>query len=306
MIADALGPVFLLILLGVLLRRINFPGSAIWPGIEQLTYYLAFPALLVHRLALADFNDAAFATLGLVIGSVLVLASALIWVLRPWLAAAGPDFSSIFQGGIRFNTYIGLAVASALHGDAGLVIAAVAASVMIPLVNVLCVLTLALAHEEGRPDGRRILFGIARNPLILACLLGLALNFSGLGLPGWSEAVLGRLGGAALPLGLLAVGVGLSLGSVRSGGGAIVSASLVKFLVLPALMLGLGRALGLDPLTQQVLVLLGCLPTASSAYILARQMGGNAPLMASIISVQSLLAFALMPPWLALAARLAS
>ncbi|MHA7881305.1 MAG: AEC family transporter [Saccharospirillum sp.] len=300
MIANALGPVFLLILIGVMLRRLDFPGAAFWPGIERLTYYLAFPALLVHRLALADFSEANFLAFGGVIGGSLVLVTLVIWLLKHRVSTTSADFTSVFQGGIRFNTYIGLAAASALFGDAGLVIAAIAAGIMIPLVNVLCIVTFALANDEQSLSLTGLLRGLISNPLILGCLGGIGLNLSGVGLPGWSAEVLARLGATALPLGLLAVGVALSLGTVKQDGRAIVYSSLFKFLVLPGTMLGLSALLGLDTLSRQVLLLLACLPTASSAYILARQLGGNAPMMANIISTQSLLAFAIMPVWLAL------
>ena len=302
MIASALGPVFLLILTGILLRWLDFPGAAFWPGIERLTYYVAFPALLVHRLAQADFSAAAFPQLAMVISGALLITSALAWLIRPLVAADGPAFTSIFQGGIRFNTYIGLAVASALSGDAGLVVAAIALSLMIPLVNILSVLTFSLTNAERRPDPRRLVIGMVTNPLILACLAGVALNITGIGLPGWSAEVLARLGAAALPLGLLAVGVALHPGTVHKDWLAIASASTLKFIVFPTVILFLSSWLELDVLSRQILVLLACLPTATSAYILARQLGGNAVMMANIISVQSLLAFLIMPPWLLLTA----
>ncbi|OFE11771.1 hypothetical protein PHACT_00205 [Pseudohongiella acticola] len=301
MIADALGPVFLLILFGALLRRINFPGAEFWPGIERLTYYVAFPALLVHRLALADFSNADFVRFSLVICAALLLTSALAWLLKPLASRNAADFTSMFQGAIRFNTYIGLAVASALFGDPGLVIAAIAVSIMIPLANILSVLCFSLVIDGNSKTLSGVLKGLLSNPLIVACLLGVALNISGVGLGhAWIEGLLARLGAAALPLGLLAVGVALSLGTVKQDWLGIVLASVLKFAVFPALMLGLAMWLELDLLSQQVLLLLACLPTATSGYILSRQLGGNAPLMANIISAQTLLAFAVIPLWLLL------
>ena len=305
MIANALGPVFLLILFGALLRRINFPGAEFWPGIERLTYYVAFPALLVHRLALADFSNADFGRFSVVICAAVFLTSALVWLLKPWASRNAADFTSLFQGAIRFNTYIGLAVASALFGDPGLVIAAIAVAIMIPLVNILCVITFTVAIESNGKHPGDVLKGLLTNPLIVACLLGVALNISSVGLGGvWIEEFLARLGAAALPLGLLSVGVALSLGTVRRDWPTIVLASLLKFGFFPALMLGLAIWLQLDVLSQQVLLLLACLPTASSAYILARQLGGNAVMMANIISAQTLLAFAAIPLWLLVAGSL--
>ncbi len=301
MIANALGPVFLLILFGALLRRINFPGAEFWPGIERLTYYVAFPALLVHRLALADFSNADFVRFSLVICAALLLTSALAWLLKPLASRNAADFTSMFQGAIRFNTYIGLAVASALFGDPGLVIAAIAVSIMIPLANILSVLCFSLVIDGNSKTLSGVIKGLLSNPLIVACLLGVALNISGVGLGhAWIEGLLARLGAAALPLGLLAVGVALSLGTVKQDWLGIVLASVLKFAIFPALMLGLAMWLELDLLSQQVLLLLACLPTATSGYILSRQLGGNAPLMANIISAQTLLAFAVIPLWLLL------
>ncbi|PTY35708.1 transporter [Saccharospirillum sp. MSK14-1] len=298
MIADALGPVFLLILIGALLGRLNFPGADIWPDIERLTYYLAFPALLVHRLALADFSAAGLGHMALVISAALITLSALIGLLSPWLANDGAAATSVFQGGIRFNTYIGLAAASALFGDVGLVWAAMAVGVMIPLINVLCILAFAVAGSQADLSVARVARQLITNPLIVACVLGLSLNVTGIGLPGWSASTLDLIGATALPLGLLAVGVALTPRSLGGDVGAILITSLFKFIALPALILGYGFWFALPTEALNVLLLLAALPTASSAFILARQLGGDTRLMANIITVQSLLGFVSLPLWL--------
>lgn len=301
MVVDALGPVFLLILAGVALNRLNFPGAAFWPGIERLTYYLLFPALLVHRLALAEFSMASLGILAAVIALGLIGVSLLVIVLRRWLAADEASLTSVYQGAVRFNTYIGLASAEALFGPAGLALAAIALGLMIPMVNIGSVLAFSLVNEASRRvNWKALARGLASNPLILACLLGLVLNGMGVGLPGWTSSTLRLLGSAALPLGLLAVGIALNVQAARQDAAFILKASLLKFIVMPALLWSLALVFGLSLAHQHVLVLLGCLPTASSAYILARQLGGNASLMANIITAQSLLAFIAMPIWLVL------
>lgn len=300
MVIDALGPVFLLILAGVVLNRLNFPGAAFWPGIERLTYYLLFPALLVHRLALAEFSMASLGSLAAVIALGLIGVSLLVIGIRRWLAMDEVSLTSVYQGAVRFNTYIGLAGAEALFGPPGLALAAIALGLMIPMVNIGSVLAFSLVDDASRVQWKALVRGLASNPLILACLLGLVLNGAGVGLPGWSSSTLRLLGAAALPLGLLAVGVALNPQAARQDVSCILKASVLKFIVMPALLWGLALVFGLSLLHQHVLVLLGCLPTASSAYILARQLGGNASLMANIITAQSLLAFIVMPIWLVL------
>lgn len=297
MIASALGPVFLLIMLGAVLNWLNFPGRQFWPGIERLTYYLLFPALLVHRIALTDLSGVSLLPLAAVLAGGLGLTSLLVLGLQYWLRADAPALTSAYQGAIRFNTFIGLAAASALFGDAGLSIAAVVIGLKIPLVNVACVLAFAVALGGGRPSFKKIARDLATNPLIVSCVIGLILNLTGAGLPGWTGETLAFLGATALPLGLLAVGVALNLTRLTGSLMLMGLSSVLKFAAMPLIMWGLAVALNLSPAVQQIVVLLACMPTASSGYILARQLGGDASLMANIITVQSLIGFAVIPLW---------
>lgn len=108
-IIGALGPLFLLILLGALLGRGPWPGGDFWARLEGLIYYLLFPAMLVATLAEADIRAVPVARLALVLlGSLLLLAVGL-WTLRPRLGLDMPAFTSVFQGALRFNTYVGVA-----------------------------------------------------------------------------------------------------------------------------------------------------------------------------------------------------
>jgi malonate transporter len=81
----------------------------------------------------------------------------------------GPAFSSVYQGAIRFNTYVGLAVALAVFHAEGGTVAALVMAIMIPLINVLCVLVLNV-HAGGSAPCDGVLRGLIANPLILACL----------------------------------------------------------------------------------------------------------------------------------------
>ena len=303
-IAAALGPVFMLILFGALLRKLDFPGEHFWPQAERFTYFVLFPAMLIAKLATAEVGETPLLPTFGNIAWLLLGGSLIIWLLRKQLAGNGPAFTSVYQGGVRFNTYIGLACADALYGDAGLIVAAVTVAIMIPLVNVLCVASFHLTLHRANSGLSTLLRSLAGNPLILGCLIGIGLNRSGIGLPGWSGELFGLLGSAALPLGLLAVGVALDLrvlhGSVRE----LAGATLLRFLIMPLLVLLGLMLMPLPALNAQVLLLFGALPTATSAYILARQLGGDTVLMANIVTLQTLVGFVTLPLWLLLAAVL--
>jgi len=295
-IVSALGPVFALVLLGYLLGRLRFPHAGFWPQAERFTYYLLFPCLLVLKLGSAQLPAEALARVGLLLVVLLLLSALLMLLLGRFAGLSAPQQTSLFQGGIRFNTYVGLASAGALFGDSGLVWGAVFLGIMIPLINVACVSCFALLlRGDNEPIWRSVWRGVVKNPLILACLVGGLLNFSGLGIPAPVAPILALISGMALPLGLLAVGVGLDLRMLQRGGRGLWLASGFKLLLYPLLLLLLASLIGIPAEAQRVLLLFALLPTAPSAYILARQLGGDAPLMAAIITLQTLLAMLTMP-----------
>lgn len=290
----AIFPVFILLVLGNLARRSGFLDESFWLQAEKATYFILFPALLVERLAQAEVDLAAAGWLILAALLVPLTAAAVCLLLAPVARLNGPDFTSFFQGGIRFNTYIGLAIVAVALPSPALTLAAIIISVMIPLVNVLCIAVFAhYTHGQVRPAV--ILLSIVRNPLIMASFTGIALNLLPFELPEVVWSAVGKLGQMALPLGLLAVGAGLRLKALRASGVSLLWASGVKLLLLPALVFVLCGWLQMESLERAVLVTFAALPTASSAYILARQLGGNATMMAVLITGETLFSMLTLP-----------
>lgn len=304
-VLTALVPVFLLILAGWGMRRWDFPGDAFWRPAERLTYYVLFPALLVRSLAAAPFAELPVGTMAAaLLGGLLGTAIAAL-VGGRLLRLDGGGFGALFQGSVRFNTYLGLAAAAGLYGARGLILAGLAIALLIPLINVLCVAVLSRCNPAIEAHWGRVAGAVARNPLILACLLGLALNFAGLRLPVMVDESLAILARAALPLGLLAVGAGLELRGTTGSLPALLTASALKLLLFPLLSLGISLWIGLDALAAGVVVLFSALPGATSAYILARQLGSDYRLTAAILTVETGLSLFTLPLALWLTGRLA-
>lgn len=289
----ALVPVFALLMMGFFARRHGFPGEGFWAPAERLTYYLLFPALLINSLSQASLSGAESLRIVLAVLLLLALVSSLCFLLKKPLGGSFAAYTSFYQGSMRFNTFVALATTSALLSAAGLVVAAIIAAVMIPVLNILCVLV--FASEKGLlANLLPTLKALATNPLILACFAGVLLNLLG-GLPATLSAMLGLLGQMALPLGLLSVGAALDLSALRSSGRVLYISSAIKLLLFPLVAWGVAHVLQLSELASQVLIIFAAMPTASSAYILARQLGGDAPLMAAIITAQTLFAMLTIP-----------
>ena len=293
-------PIFLLILIGFLLRWRGFIERPAWEAVEKLTYVILFPALLVRTLASADFSSLQVLP---IIGAILLpllLFALLLMTLVPRIMQDGPALTSMLQGLIRPNTYIGLAVAAGLFGEIGLTTATLAVAVCVPTVNLLSVIALSRHGNNGTRSFGGLLLAIIKNPLILACLLGIALNLTGTGLPSVSDPFLEILGRAALPLGLIAVGAGLELKASNGRLGALVTPVVGKLFVLPVLTAFACSLLGVSGVGAYVAILFNALPAASSSFILARQLGGDAGLMAQIITIQTAAAMVTLPLLLAL------
>ena len=227
--------------------------------------------------------------------SVLFMITTVLVAIKPLLAMDNARFTSIFQGGVRFNTYIMFAVVHTLYGEKGLEIGAVVAGFMIVLVNLLCILIFSIWGKEPFRGYGQVVRELFVNPLIMGCLIGWLLSLSGIGLPGVSADVLNVVGQAALPFGLLAVGAGLRINAIQHHVSAISLSSSAQFILKPLMAFGISHWLGLDEITAAVLIITFTVPTASSSYILAKQLGGDTGAMASIVTTQTILGFLFMP-----------
>jgi predicted permease len=301
----ALLPVFILIVLGAILRRSLMRLETQWHGLERLTYYVLFPMLLIQTLVKADLSRVPVAGVGGALLLSVLAMSLLCLALRPALsrlAIGGPAFTSIFQGATRWQTYVALSVSANLYGEVGLALASVAMVAIIPLVNVFSVAVLAHYAAPEKRSTRAIVMTVVQNPLIWACAIGLGINLIHLPLPRIWHEVADALGRSSLAIGLLVTGAGLQLqGLLRPSLGATIGV-VFKLVLMPALALGLALWFGLSGRNLAIVAICGAVPSSPSAYVLPRQMGGDAPLLAQIITLQTILAAVTMPIAIALVA----
>ena len=301
----ALLPVFLLIVFGFALKRSLMRLETQWHGLERLTYYVLFPALLIQTLVKADLTRVPVAGVGGALVLSALAMSLLCLGLRPLLAKMdidGPAFTSIFQGATRWQTVVALAVSGNLFGDAGLALASVSMVAIIPLVNVFSVAVLAHYAATEKQSVRSIVMTVVRNPLIWACAIGLALNVLHVPLPRIWHEVADALGRCSLAIGLLVTGAGLHLDGLFRPSTAAGLGVFLKLILMPVLAVALALWFGLSGQNLVIVTACSAVPASSSAYVLARQMGGDAPLLAQIITLQTILAAITMPIAIALVA----
>jgi malonate transporter and related proteins len=288
-------PDFALILLGLAIARITDWSRGFWSGLEKLVYFVLFPALLFHSIA-RNKIDFAMAAPALKLAAVVVIVGmAAAWVAKFLVRSDRIAFASAFQTGFRFNSYIGLAVAGRLHGEAGIAAFGIVIGLVVPMCNIASVW--ALARHGEVPIWKELV----QNPLILATVGGVLYSLSGLPFPEVAHMLVSRLGAASIACGLLCVGAALTLTNVRGNAGLIGYLTAVKLLAMPLAAWLLAPAFGVTGIYRDMVMLLAALPTATSAYVLAVRMGGNGELVAQCVTVSTLCGMIALPVWLSLA-----
>jgi hypothetical protein len=288
----ALLPVIAIVALGRFLAARGVPPPDGWRAIEKLCYLVLFPCLIVRVLADAPFEETPWRIALALVLAQLIMAG--IGHAARFVSRVGrPGIGCIIQSNVRWNTFVALSLAGTLYGDEGLALTAIAAAAMIPTANVLSILGFT---QYGNSSVKRHPFlELFQNPLVIACVLGGLINVAGLAIPPVIDQILETLAAAALALGLLAAGAGLDLQALTRARMRTLVWSLVRLLLMPFFAIGLALWLGVTGTGLAVIAIAAATPTATNGYILARQLGGDAPFMANLIAVQTVLAAGTMP-----------
>ncbi len=298
---DGFLPAFGLIALGAFLKRRLITEDAVWAGIEKLVFWVLLPCLLVSSIAPLKLAELPLGRLAAVIWLVIPLCMVAALALAQLARTSHASMTSVLMGGIRFNQLMGFAVVGALFGPQGLALSAVATGLMVPMAQTLTTVAFAVGPTSGgrRFSPRRVLGQVVRNPMLLGCVVGFVVSALG-GLPHGISPLVRTLGQASVALGLLSVGAALSIATLRARALLQVATGAIKLLLMPALAWAIGTALGLEPLPLAIAVVFTALPTAPTSYVMARAMGGDAPLMAAITTLEHAAAALTLPLWIAL------
>jgi hypothetical protein len=283
-------PIFVIVLLGAWLKRINFINAEFIRIASNLVFNIGLPATLFFGTVKTDFSNIISPTL---LG-IMVLMTLLVFIFSMLSArlhvAEKSEHGLYVQGAFRGNLVIvGLAFCANAYGDIGLATAAIPVAILIILYNVLSVyvLNITLKHS-GNTSARKILTDILKNPLILGILAGLLVNLAGFPLPKLVLETGGYFSQMTLPLALLCIGGAMDLSALRLASGAAVGSTIWKLVMSPLLVLIIAIPMGIRDMELDVLFFLAASPTAAASFVMAKSMGGNASLAANIVVLTTL------------------
>ena len=298
-------PVFAMLALGAWLRHSGFLSEAFAAGLNKLVFYGSLPCFLVHSISRSDPTaGSGRASLALALATVGIAAVAWLAAVPMGVARASrPSFcQSVFRSN---NAYVGLPVmALAFAGkdfaSEGMALAMLTLAPCLLLYNGMAVVVLTRPDESAPPLRRlgRVLVGILRNPLILACLSGLALlalrRRLGVSPEDWAESgnpilkTIRLFGSMATPGSLVALGATLTPDRLRASIADAHKAALLKLVVCPLLGLCVCLALGLPPLHRFIVLTYLACPSAVASYVMAESMGGDARLAGSSVALTTI------------------
>lgn len=270
--------------------------KAFWDGAEKLVFnFLLAPFLFVSvaQSQLAVGESVRFLLTGI---CAMLLGVAASFAVRYFIKADAVTHASVFQCGFRFNTYIGFAICTRFCGAEDPSLLAMLIAFWVPISNSIAVsdLVRAVVKRDNQSENRSQLLrttvlGVARNPLIIATVLGLIFNYLGIELIQPVKDFLSHLGSASLAMGLLCIGAGLQFSNLAKHFKLIAASCLVRLAVVPLMAWIVIQLTGLSGNAAAVVLVFASLPTAQSCYVMTANMHGNASIVAAVTTLQTLL-----------------
>ena len=283
---NILFPSIALIGLGFYLFQSRMLNAEFWNGAEKLNYYILFPSLLFSSLAHANINMGHLDSILMVIFIVMAIVLGSVYAFALFKKIPVAETGVYVQSLIRFNTYIGLSIATTLNNPEIKSILVNILAIAIPFVNVVSILSLT---PKNQLKIKNILLSLIKNPLISSCLLGITFNLCNI--PIWSgfTGLLNAFSSSSLMLGLLCVGTAIQLKGMKEYLAQSIIISALRLLLIPFIAWLSIHFFDLNHEAIVAIMIFFAIPTASSAYILTKLLKGNYQLMASVISLQTIL-----------------
>ena len=281
-------PVFAMVFMGLLLKKVRLIDEAFIQTASTLTYKATMPTLFFMSIWQADLQNAFNAELVLFFcgATLLGFAGSWLWAAKrmPW-AQRGVFVQGCFRGNCGVVSF---ALAASYYGDYGLSVGGVLVGFTILLFNVLSVLILSVYSPSLKFSPASVCKELVKNPLIIAVVLGMLASAVKLYIPEWVVKSGQYFAGLTLPLALICVGGTLSLAGVKASGKPSMQASAIKIAILPIAACSAAWFLGFEDRDLVILWMFLASPTAAASFAMAVAAGGDGRLAANIIALTTL------------------
>ena len=307
-IINSIAPIFLLIVLGRVLKATGFFSADFFKALNRFVFWFALPSLLIATISSAELRLDVISRITLLFAAGTTLSLLFAWGVSLILKLPRPSTGAFIQGSFRGNgAFVGLPVIVYALRDLDPAAPMLGTVVLAPVVVWLNILGVSVLIHYGskksslKASASTFAIQLVKNPLLMACVLGVALNLLRVELPLFLFRSLDALGRAALPLILMSIGASLAFERLRGAASPSLIASLIKVVITPAI--GALLAAGFDlTFTEKMIAIfyLAC-PAAGMSYVMADVMGNDATLAGRIVALSTLLSAITLPIIIAMA-----
>lgn len=314
-IANIVLSIFGLIGIGYGTARIGLLGEGVGKGLAEFVFTIAIPVLLFKTLASADFGVATPWS----IWAAYYAGVAVTWTLshitirRVFKRDARAGLVAGLSGSFGNTVLIGIPLVQTAFGEAGMVLLLIIVAVHLP---VMMLVSLILFERALRVDGvesgtidrgaiwRRFVNNMVRNPIVIGILAGIAWRLADLPITGMPAMLIDSLSRVAGPVALFATGMGLARYGIARNVRQALAITVFKLVVMPAIVLAAGWAIGLAPLAIAIATLAAACPTGVNPFLIAGRFGTGEAIASNAIAISTAAGFVSVAVWLAVLQRL--
>lgn len=285
-------PIFLLVLLGVVLRRLSLLDQQFLNTASKLVFTVGLPTLLFINIVETNIQSL-FDTPLVLVGIIATAVSySLIALFTPLFVKDKREQGVVIQGAFRGNLgIVGLAFCISAYGDAGIGPTAIFMAAVTVLYNILAVyiLTKTLSDQQTTNLSRTIIISILKNPLVVAIAAALLLATFKIQLPSILTKTGNYISAMTLPLALICIGGSISLKELQRTSSVSTVTVVIKLIAVPAIAVLTAISFNLPKMEMGIVFLMTATPTATASYIMVQAMKGNGVLAANIVVISTLL-----------------
>jgi len=286
---NAVAPIFVLVVIGIILRRIGFVNDAFIDISEKIVFKITLPVMLFLEVVGSSLDDLVNGKLILFCVIAVTASFIVVTALTVLFVKDRPKRGSIIQGICRSNfAVLGVPLADNMFGELGITSIACVMPFVILMFNAYSVIALSLFTEDksermSKKKVWSIIKNIITNPLIIGVLLALLCLLFSVEIPAILSKSLNYLSNMTTPLALISLGANFKPESLKGRVGYAVCGAVSKTVILPAIMVTIAALLGFRSAELGVVLILFGAPSAVSSYIMAKRMKNDAELAAQIL-----------------------
>lgn len=295
---EAVAPMFIVMAAGMFVRRKGFINEQEAKRVNRMIFVVLFPALLFNSLYGKDISEAfniRLAVYALWMIALIYLAT-VVFVMKVEKSpkSRGAMIHAIFRSNF---VIMGIPIVSNIFGNDNLAMTSVMITIIVPVFNVLAVITLEV-FRGGRPSPRHVITEIIKNPMIVGALLGMLAVVLNIKLPSFAENTTGMLASSATPMALLILGASFNINSVERVKRNLIICLTGRLIVVPAIALTCGVLAGFRDIALVTLVAIFASPTAVSSFTMAQQMDSDGELAGACVIFSSMFSCLTMFGWI--------